>query len=217
MGALPHDAAAVDAGRAILRSASSTLGVIWAQAEGGVIGRNGTMPWHVPEDLAYFKAVTWGHPVIMGRRTWESIPERFRPFPGRTNVVLTSDAATSAEVHAAGGIATASPLEALRSAVRAEGGSTVWVVGGGSVYRAFLPLATEARVTRLLESYEAGDTTAPELPNAEWELTHRDPAAGHHTSTPRNSAPIDHVFETWTRTAATPATPTPTSTEEDAA
>ena len=65
------------------------LGLVWAQARGGVIGKDGGMPWHVPEDLAHFKAVTSGHPVIMGRRTWESFPARFRPLPGRRNIVVT--------------------------------------------------------------------------------------------------------------------------------
>ena len=65
------------------------VGLIWAQAEGGVIGRDGGMPWHVPEDLAHFKALTLGAPVVMGRRTWESFPARFRPLPGRRNIVIT--------------------------------------------------------------------------------------------------------------------------------
>ena len=67
-----------------------TVGMIWAQTPDRVIGRDGTMPWHLPEDLAHFKEHTLGHPVIMGRRTWESFPERFRPLPGRTNIVITS-------------------------------------------------------------------------------------------------------------------------------
>ena len=65
------------------------LGLIWAEARGGVIGKDGAMPWHVPEDLAHFRAATMGDPVIMGRRTWESFPPRFRPLPGRRNIVVT--------------------------------------------------------------------------------------------------------------------------------
>ena len=68
-----------------------SLGLIWAQARGGVIGAGGTMPWHLPEDLAHFRAATMGAPVIMGRRTWESFPDRFRPLPGRRNIVVTRD------------------------------------------------------------------------------------------------------------------------------
>src|SRR5699024_5419536 len=65
------------------RSLSAVLGMIWAQARGGVIGRENTLPWHLPEDLAHFKATTAGHPVIMGRKQWQSLPERFRPLPRR--------------------------------------------------------------------------------------------------------------------------------------
>jgi hypothetical protein len=66
-----------------------TVGLIWAQSTSGVIGRDGGIPWHVPEDLARFKELTLGHTVVMGRRTWESLPARFRPLPGRRNVVVS--------------------------------------------------------------------------------------------------------------------------------
>ena len=71
------------------RPTEPVIAMIWAQTPGRVIGRDGTMPWHVPEDLAHFRAHTHGHPVIMGRRTWESFPARFRPLPGRTNIVVS--------------------------------------------------------------------------------------------------------------------------------
>ena len=76
----------------------------WAQARDGVIGADGGLPWHLPEDLALFRELTMGGTVVMGRRTWESLPERFRPLPGRTNVVLTSDRSWSADGRAAGGV-----------------------------------------------------------------------------------------------------------------
>ena len=68
------------------------LGLIYARARNGVIGKGGTLPWHLPEDLAHFKRLTMGCPVIMGRKTWDSLPPKFRPLPGRENVVLTRDA-----------------------------------------------------------------------------------------------------------------------------
>ena len=74
-----------------------TLSLIWAQARNGVIGADGALPWRLPEDLALFRELTTGSTVVMGRRTWESLPERFRPLPGRTNVVLTSDPGWSAD------------------------------------------------------------------------------------------------------------------------
>ncbi|MGO1834016.1 MAG: dihydrofolate reductase, partial [Actinomycetaceae bacterium] len=69
---------------------STGPGAIWAQSLDRVIGDGASMPWHIPEDLAHFTRVTSGSPVVMGRRTWLSLPERFRPLPGRTNIVLTS-------------------------------------------------------------------------------------------------------------------------------
>jgi len=65
------------------------LGLIYARARNGVIGAGGTLPWHLPADLAHFKAITQGCPVIMGRKTWDSLPPRFRPLPGRRNIVVT--------------------------------------------------------------------------------------------------------------------------------
>ena len=73
------------------------IGLIWAQARGRVIGKGGVMPWHLPEDLAHFKRVTLNHPVIMGRKTWDSIPPKFRPLPGRTNIVVTRQSDWQAE------------------------------------------------------------------------------------------------------------------------
>ncbi len=73
------------------------LGLVWAQSTSGVIGRDGGIPWHVPEDMAHFKQLTAGCTVVMGRRTWESLPARFRPLPGRRNVVLTRQSGYRAE------------------------------------------------------------------------------------------------------------------------
>ena len=73
------------------------VGLIWAQAEGAVIGRDGGMPWHVPEDLAHFKALTLGSPVVMGRGTWDSLDPRWRPLPGRRNIVITRRSDWSAD------------------------------------------------------------------------------------------------------------------------
>src|SRR5690554_661473 len=70
-------------------SAPREIGMIWAEARGGVIGAEGGLPWHLPEDLAHFKAKTLGEAVVMGRKTWDSLPPRFRPLPGRENIVIT--------------------------------------------------------------------------------------------------------------------------------
>jgi dihydrofolate reductase len=126
--------------------------MVWAQARGGVIGADGGLPWHLPEDLALFRRLTLGSTVVMGRRTWESLPERFRPLPGRTNVVLTTDRGWSAEG--------AQPAASVEQ-VLAEHAS-FWVIGGGAVYAAFLPHADRLVVTEV-DTQIDGDTWAPAL------------------------------------------------------
>jgi dihydrofolate reductase len=114
------------------------VGLVWAQSTSGVIGRNGDIPWHVPEDLARFKQVTVGHTVVMGRRTWDSLPARVRPLPGRRNVVLsrnTDFAADGAEVVGSLDIALTDP--------------EAWVIGGAQIYLLALPHATRCEVTEI--------------------------------------------------------------------
>lgn len=142
------------------------VSLIWAQARGGVIGADGALPWELPEDLKLFRARTVGSTVVMGRRTWESLPDRFRPLPGRTNVVLTTDPAWSAEgARRAAGVA-----EAL------DAPGSVWVIGGGAVYAAFLPLADRLVVTEV-DLEVPGDTWAPEI-GPEWHRVGRAPQEG---------------------------------------
>jgi dihydrofolate reductase len=128
------------------------LGLVWAQARGGVIGADGRLPWHLPEDLRLFRALTLGSTVVMGRRTWESLPPRSRPLPGRRNVVLSS-ALDPAEA----GVEVARSVDDVLAR-----GEDLWVIGGGTVYGAFLPHAAEVVVTEV-DAAPAGDTTAPEL------------------------------------------------------
>ncbi|HEV7361893.1 MAG TPA: dihydrofolate reductase [Mycobacterium sp.] len=114
------------------------VGLVWAQSTSGVIGRNGDIPWHVPEDLARFKQVTVGHTVVMGRRTWDSLPARVRPLPGRRNVVLsrnTDFTADGAEVVGSLDIALTDP--------------EAWVIGGAQIYLLALPHATRCEVTEI--------------------------------------------------------------------
>jgi dihydrofolate reductase len=130
--------------------------LVAAVAHGGVIGRDGTVPWHVPEDMAFFRELTMGHPVVMGRRTWDSLPDRFRPLPGRRNIVVTRNAAWKA----AGAERAGSLEEALRLAGTDE---QVFVIGGAEIYRAALPHADELVLTEL-ELVVAGDAFFPEWP-----------------------------------------------------
>ncbi|KAA0919153.1 dihydrofolate reductase [Dietzia sp. ANT_WB102] len=133
--------------------------MVWAQAHGGVIGDGRDMPWHIPEDLAFFKQATTGLPVVMGRATWDSLPERFRPLPGRRNIVCTRDPEWSED-----GAERAGSVElALEMA-----GPDAVVMGGGQVYNAALSAADECLVTEI-DVDAPGTVLAPVLDEA-WEL-----------------------------------------------
>lgn len=151
------------------------IGLVWAQSTGGVIGRDGRLPWHLPEDMAHFREVTHGATVVMGRRTWESLPERFRPLPGRRNVVLTRRPGWRAE-----GAEVAESLEEAL-ALAAAGGADIWVIGGAAVYAAALPHAHVLEVTEVAEDVD-GDVRAPEV-GPEWGVVAVEPAEGWRTST----------------------------------
>ena len=140
--------------------------MVWAQSADGVIGADGGLPWHLPEDLRLFRALTHGSTVVMGRRTWESLPPRFRPLPDRRNVVLSSTL-DPADVRA----------EVVRSVddVLALDGD-LWVIGGGAVYGVFLPHAEEVVVTEV-DVQLPGDTWAPTLDGG-WVPGGRVPDAG---------------------------------------
>ncbi|TQN41915.1 dihydrofolate reductase [Blastococcus colisei] len=164
--------------------------MIWAQARNGVIGAGGGLPWHLPEDLRLFRTLTTGSTVVMGRRTWESLPERFRPLPGRTNVVLTSDRAWSAEgARRAGSVA-----EALAA------GEPLWVIGGGAVYESFLPHADRLVVTDVDVAVE-GDTWAPAI-GCQWQRVRRTPEGGWSFS---SSSGLRYAVSEYARGTVAPA------------
>ncbi|WP_284466682.1 dihydrofolate reductase [Diaphorobacter nitroreducens] len=145
--------------------------LIYARAANGVIGKNGTMPWHLPEDLAHFKALTQGHPVIMGRKTWDSLPPRFRPLPGRANIVVTRQADWQES-----GAQRASSLPEALALAQQSGSTTAWVIGGAQIYTQALPLAARVEVTEIAQDYE-GDAYAPAL-GPEWVETARSSHVG---------------------------------------
>ncbi|MDI1340666.1 dihydrofolate reductase [Polaromonas sp.] len=131
------------------------INLIYARAANGVIGKDGAMPWHLPEDLAHFKRLTQGCPVLMGRKTWDSLPPKFRPLPGRTNIVITRQADWQAE----GAQRAASLKEALQLAGAAP---EVWIIGGAQIYAQAEPLAGRAEVTEIAQDFD-GDAYAPVL------------------------------------------------------
>ncbi|MFS0893487.1 dihydrofolate reductase [Microbacterium sp. 179-I 3D3 NHS] len=133
------------------------VGLIWAEARDGVIGAAGGMPWYVPEDLAHFREVTLGSPVVMGRKTWDSLPERFRPLEGRENIVVTRQQDWTAE----GARRAATVAEAVR------GRDRVWIIGGAEIFRQVIGDADRLEVTELDLEVD-GDAFAPST--AGWRL-----------------------------------------------
>ena len=129
------------------------VSIVAAVARNGVIGRENAIPWRIPEDVARFKALTTGHAVVMGRRTWESLPDRFRPLPGRRNVVVTRKSEWAAE-----GAERAGSLEGALALL--EGEEEVFVIGGAELYAAALPLADELLLTEIEEDVD-GDAFFP--------------------------------------------------------
>ena len=159
------------------------LALIWAMARNRVIGRNDALPWYLPEDLKYFKQVTMGKPIIMGRKTWESIG---RPLPGRTNIVITRDPEFDAE-----GVKVVNSLEAAITLAEhitvIDGGDEAVVMGGAQIYEMALPMADRLYMTQVHADVD-GDTCFPEFELASWhELTREDFSAS-------ETNPYDYSF-----------------------
>ena len=160
------------------------INLIYARAANGVIGKDNAMPWHLPEDLARFKRLTTGRPVIMGRKTWDSLPPKFRPLPGRLNIIITRDTGFVAE-----GAAIAHSLEAARDLCPT--GSDAWVIGGAQIYAEALPLAHTVVVTEIARDFE-GDAFAPNL-GPEWREASREAHVA--------ASGLPFAFVTYTRSA----------------
>jgi dihydrofolate reductase len=150
-----------------------SLGLIWAEARDRVIGRGGGLPWHIPEDSAHFRQITFGATVVMGSRTWDSLPERFRPLTGRRNIVVSRR--DGLEVP---GAELFDSVEGALAAARAD--DATWVIGGGQLYAATIGLADRLEITEI-DLDATGDTRAPEV-GPEWTSTDGDPVTGWHTS-----------------------------------
>lgn len=144
---------------------SAELVVIVARARNGVIGIENRLPWHLPEDLKHFKALTTGNAVIMGRKTWESLPPKFRPLPERLNIVVTRDRGYVADG--------ATVAHSLPEAVAAAGDRKAFVIGGAEIYAQALPLATRLEITEV-DADIPGDAFFPALDAAAWRETARE-------------------------------------------
>ena len=142
-------------------SHSPEIVIIAAVASNGVIGKDNRLLWNIPEDMAHFKTLTSGQTVIMGRKTWESLPERFRPLPKRRNIVISRQP----DYIAPGAEVTGSLEIALNSASTAE---RVFIIGGEQIYRQAMPLADRLEITEVDLAPE-GDAWFPEIAAVDWE------------------------------------------------
>lgn len=139
-----------------------TISLVVAIAGNGVIGREGGLPWRLSTDMKRFKALTMGHPVVMGRKTWESFPKK-GPLPGRTNIVITRDRNYRAE----GAVLAGSLDEALAIAANSPGGDDICVIGGGEIFARSMELADRLHVTHIEADIE-GDTVFPSIDPRLW-------------------------------------------------
>ncbi len=161
-----------------------SISFIFAMGRNREIGLNNALPWHLPGDLKFFKRMTMGHPIVMGRRTYESIG---RPLPGRTNVIVTRQTDLMVEgfqvMHSAEEVMEAFPQE------------EVYVIGGTELFKSFLPYADKLVVTFIDDDFEA-DTYFPELPQGQWQLDWTEPGVKDEQN------PYDYEFRIYKRTAA---------------
>ncbi len=145
------------------------VSLICALARNRTIGINNSLPWHLSEDLKYFKRVTMGCPIIMGRKTWESIG---RPLPGRTNIVVSRDPAYQAE-----GLKAVTSIDAALKIAEGvcfiEGAEQCFVIGGAALYAAALPMADYLHLTRV-HAEITGDTWFPEFDEGDWDEVARE-------------------------------------------
>lgn len=138
------------------------ISLIVAMSENRIIGAHGAMPWHISADLRYFRAITWGKPIIMGRKTFASLGN---PLPGRRNIVISQTPgyqATGCEI-----------VSSPEAALALTGSADVMVIGGGKVYEAFLPLAQRLYITLIHQDFE-GDTAFPDWQASDWQEIQRD-------------------------------------------
>ena len=165
------------------------LTLIAGVARNGVIGRDNKLLWQLPEDLKHFRAATMGAPVIMGRKTWESLPERFRPLPGRRNLVLSRQAGYEAP-----GAEVVADLDTALALARSSGAARAFVIGGAQIYREALPLADELLLTEVERDFE-GDAHFPAFSGSAFAEVARE----RHRAAPPND--FDFSFVTYQRVA----------------
>ena len=147
------------------------LSLIAALASNRAIGKDNELLWHLPEDMRHFRETTRGKPVIMGRKTWESLPESFRPLPGRHNIVVSRDPA----YQASGATLAGSLADALRQAAAKSNAEEVFVIGGAQLYREALPLANRLYLTEIEQDFD-GEVFFPNVQPQDWDEISRQPS-----------------------------------------
>lgn len=160
-----------------------TISMIAALAENNVIGKNNDLPWHLPDDMKYFMQTTKGHFVIMGRKNYQSIPEKFRPLPNRTNIVVTSQA----HFEAPGCLIVNSLDKAIELCIKANQ-KEIFLIGGSSIYKEGLKLANKLYLTEIHAEID-GDVFFPTLNKSDWIETSRIP----HPNDERHKYAFDFV------------------------
>lgn len=158
------------------------VSLIAAVASNGVIGKDNDLIWTLRDDMAFFKTTTKGHHVIMGRKNWDSIPERFRPLPGRPNIILSRDAGFSSE-----GAICLNSLEAALDTAREAGEEEAFIIGGAQIYRLALEMGVvdTMYLTHVERDYE-GDTWFPDFELSDWKAQ----PLFRHVQDDRNEAPF---------------------------
>ncbi len=164
------------------------LTLIAAIARNGVIGKGNALPWHLPEDLKHFKQLTTGQAVIMGRKTWESLPPKFRPLPNRLNIVITRNAD-----YLAPGATVVPSLPAAIAAAGLADNDEVFVIGGAETYAQALAIADRLQFTEIDADFE-GDAHFPDWDRSQWRETARDSRRS-----PDNRVAWDYAFVTRER------------------
>lgn len=139
-----------------------TISIIVAVAENNVIGKNNSLPWHLPADMKYFKEKTMGHCVVTGRKNYESIPDKFRPLPGRTNIVITRNKQLSYN-----SVVIVHSLEDALTAARSRHETEVFIIGGGEIFKEAISLTHKIYLTRIHHNFD-GDIFFPSLSKSEW-------------------------------------------------
>ncbi len=163
---------------------SAIISFVVAADENNLIGRDNQLPWHLPNDLRYFKNLTWGMPILMGRKTFESIG---KPLPGRRNVVITRSGEWRHD-----GVDVVHSIDEALALARADDVREVFVIGGAEIFRTAFPQANKIYLTRVHHQF-AGDVYLPETDKAAWQLVRQT-----HCAADEKNA-YAHTFEVWER------------------